>query len=168
MTVFLRLFSVTALILAAGCSFHKTIVIRKSIVPPDNLVLVGSPDMEEGDERRITSGLKYYESPRYLVTAGSGAAVSLILEAGARETTEGNLFEAEVLFLELRGKETSGSVENNLGVVYEKSGKYAEAFSMYMSALRLDPENDLYRKNLYYFITSGGLLQKKGTEKKRN
>jgi tetratricopeptide (TPR) repeat protein len=46
---------------------------------------------------------------------------------------------------------------NDLGVLYYQSGRVAEAVTHYEAAVRLDPENDVFQKNLadFYFVVQG-------------
>lgn len=163
-----RLCSLLSVLLTLGCSSYITLQTRKSINPPDGLVLSGNPDNDNYSTSYITAGLDHYDSVRYIFTKGSSDAATVILHAGASEAENGNLHSAEILFLELAGSEKNGSVENNLAVIYELYGDYDSAFSMYIRAINLDPENTLYRKNLYYFMVSGALFRNRPSEKNGN
>ena len=46
---------------------------------------------------------------------------------------------------------------NDLGVLYYQSGRVAEAVIQYEEAVRLEPENDVFQKNLadFYFVVQG-------------
>ena len=154
---FILLCSLPVLLLSSGCALYETVTIRTRTGPHGQLVIYENPEDENFRLDRITAGLKHCDSPRYLVKRGSSRASSIILSAGVEEALKGNFYSAEILFMELIGREKNGAAENNLAVASEQSGKCSLALEMYTRAIYLDPENTLYRKNLYYFICSGAL-----------
>ena len=111
--------------------------------------------------------MTHYETQRFFCAEGSTRIYTEILEAGSSEALNGNLFGAEIIFLELKDSEKNGAVENNLAIIYELSGKNSRAFEMYNSALLLSPGNSLFRKNYYCFISDKGLQSEAKIEKKR-
>ena len=141
----------------SGCASYEILTIRTKTNPPSQLTIVGNPDDEENNKKNIILELKYCESPRYLSIKGSSSATSKILAMGSSEAINGNIPEAEILFLELKGKEKNGSVENNLAIICELNSKYGNAFSWYTAAILIDPENTFYKKNFFFFLLNSNI-----------
>lgn len=163
MKTFRPLFSIILSLILGGCASGISIPVRNEIRLKCNPVLVVRP----GENENSYSGLTRYETERFFCTQGSTRVHAKILEEGSSEALHGNLFSAEIIFMELKDKENNGAVENNLAIIYELNGKNSEAFSLYSSAMLLNPGNRLFRKNFYCFITDRELQSKTKIEKKR-
>ncbi len=57
----------------------------------------------------------------------------------------------------VRAHPEHAGARNDLGVLYYQSGRTAEAVMHYEEAIRLEPENDIYQRNLadFYFVVQG-------------
>lgn len=160
---FLLSCSIILLLLQAGCSSIHSVTVANDVKPGCPLLLTVRP----GENENTYSGLTRYETQRFFCTEGSTHIHSEILETAAAEAVKGNLFGAGIIFMELKDKEKNGSVENNLAIIYELNGNNSEAFTMYSTALLLNPDNTLFRKNLYCFILDKGIRLQPKIEKKR-
>ncbi|HPS58170.1 MAG TPA: hypothetical protein PK514_08690 [Spirochaetota bacterium] len=162
MKKFLLPYSIIISILLNGCASKGSIIVKNDIKLRCNPVLTVRP----GEDENAYSGLTRYETQRFFCTEGSTRIHTAILEAGSTEAINGNLFEAETIFMELKETEKNGAVENNLAIIYELKGKNSAAFTMYSSALLLSPDNMLFKKNLYCFISDSGLQSDAKIKKK--
>ena len=91
-------------------------------------------------------------STKYLVKVRGSKPESKIMNIAVDETLKGNYAEAEILFNELTDIVNDGSVENNLGVLFETEKKHKKAMIMYINALIKSPENIIFRSNFLSFI----------------
>jgi len=91
-------------------------------------------------------------STKYLVKVRGSKPESKIMNIAVDEALKGNYAEAEILFNELTDIVNDGSVENNLGVLFETEKKHKKAMIMYINALIKSPENIIFRSNFLSFI----------------
>jgi Flp pilus assembly protein TadD len=101
-------------------------------------------------------------SKRCFVHSKSFGPEAIIMSAGIEEALKGNYFEAETLFNVIKENINDGSIENNLGIIFEFTKREGEALCMYISALMKSPENTEIKNNL-----SGYINDKKFVEQKR-
>lgn len=163
MKKFLLPCSIIIPVIFAGCASPVSVTVKNDIKLRSTPVLIVRP----GENENSYTGLTHYETQRFFCTEGSTEIYSQILERGSSEAGRGNLFGAEIIFMELKEKEKNGAVENNLAIIYELNGKSSEAFTMYSSALLLDPDNMLFKKNFYSFTSGSGILSGAKNKKKR-
>lgn len=86
--------------------------------------------------------------------AAASEEYSQIREFAARGETENAVRACEKF---VRAFPDQAGARNDLGVLYYKSGRTAEAVVQYEEAVRLEPQNDVYQKNLadFYFVVQG-------------
>lgn len=99
------------------------------------------------------------ESKKYLARGKNFSPESEIMNAGISEALNGNYFEAEILFNEIRDCVSDGSVENNLAVIFEVTRRKKEAMIMYSQALFKSPDNPGFKSNLISFINNNYSLE---------
>ena len=155
--------SLILLLLAAGCAQTASITVKNEV----NLRCAPVLTVRPGEDEKSCTGLTRYDTQRFFCTAGSNRINTAILEKGSSEALSGNLPGAETIFTELKDREKNGGVENNLAIIYELNGNNTRAFEMYTYALQMDPDNILFRKNLYFFLSDRGIRNESKTEKKR-
>lgn len=148
------LFRLFLVLLVIQCNSYRVIPVKVRTYFPSQLKVTGTPDTIKENENFVPHEIRYCESPRYLSTRGSSRSFSVILSRGADEVAAGNTIEAEILFMELAGREKNGSVENNLAVICELNSDYNRAFELYIAAMMADPGNTYYEKNFYYFLSA--------------
>lgn len=94
---------------------------------------------------------------KYLARISSGEPSARIINRGVSLALKGQCKEAAILFEEvLRENADSGAALNNLGVLYELSGKREKAFELYSRACLLEPENEHFQHNLLYMVRHEG------------
>ena len=75
-----------------------------------------------------------------------------IIAKGISEAIDGNYSGAEFLIRQCEKSVADGSIQNNLAIIYEASGKYNEAFTMYTKALLISPDEKNFRNNFRLFL----------------
>ncbi len=93
-----------------------------------------------------------YKTARKFSFGKAGDEEKKIIGKGIIEAIDGNYTGAEFLILQCDKSVTDGSIQNNLGIIYEASGKYNEAFTMYTKAILISPEEKIFRSNFLLFL----------------
>jgi len=146
---------ISLLILLTGCGSYDKLVLDKKIRGEKNeecdiiFNYNKSGSTVKKDSERITHP---YKTERYFKGKKSPEPAGSIIARGILESEQGNYREAEFLFRETENLLSDGSPQNNLAVVYEASGRYNEAFSMYSRAIIISPEDKLFRSNFLLFL----------------
>jgi len=143
------------LILLTGCSTYDTLVLDKRIrtAKHEGYEIIfdynkSGSTVNQSSERTSHS----YKTERYFKKEKTPEPAGTIIERGILESVRGNYREAEFLFRETESLLSDGTPQNNLAVVYEASGRYEEAFSMYSIAIFIAPEEKIFRSNFILFL----------------
>ena len=143
------------LLLLTGCSTYDTLVLDKRIrlekSEGDNIIFdfnKNGSTANQGSERTSHP----YKTERYFKREKNPEPAGTLIERGILESARGNYREAEFLFRETESLLSDGTPQNNLAVVYEASGRYKEAFSMYSRAIFIAPEEKIFRSNFILFL----------------
>lgn len=138
-----------------SCSSYSELVIEYRVgIPKES----GFYYKDNNDEEKVTGSKNntgknlIAASTKYFVRGKGLNPESKIMNKAVEEALNGHYLEAEILFNELKGLLHDGSVENNLGVVFEAEKRNKEAMNMYINALIKSPENSRFRSNLLSFI----------------
>lgn len=143
------------LILLSGCSSYDTLTIEKRIKPErqDGYEIVFDYGKSAGSAKKPADrSFHPYKTERHFKGGDTPGPAGDIIERGIMEAALGNYREAEYLFHESEKLVSDGSPQNNLAVVYEVSGRYEEAFSMYSKALLIFPDEKIFRSNFILFL----------------
>jgi len=137
-----------------SCSSTSELVINNKVTAPAELkyILI---DTEHSKNPALKNDGKNYilvYSKRYFVHPKNFGPASAIMGVGIEEALKGNYLEAETLFNEIKESINDGSVENNLGIVYEVTKREREAVTMYVTALMKSPDNTEIKNNLLAYI----------------
>lgn len=97
---------------------------------------------------------------KYLARISSGEPAARINNRGVALALQGQLKEAAILFEEVLGENKNACAAlNNLGVLYEMSGKRDKAFELYSRACLLEPDNEYFRHNFLYMVRTEKTLE---------
>lgn len=138
-----------------SCYSYKTVrvAVRVSAVEEEIPGRIARKTSDQGLRRRDAARSHTVYIRRYCATGVSAGPLEAINSRGVQSITAGRLGEAEILFNELvRENARNAAALNNLGVVYEITGRSAEAFEMYSRACLIEPDNDHFRHN-FLFLT---------------
>ena len=137
-----------------SCSSYSELVIEYRLtVPKDSgYYFTDSDDKKENSYKKNIRNNLNIASTKYLVRGKGLKPESKIMNMAVDEALKGNYIEAEILLNELKYILNDGSVENNLGVIFETEKKNREAIKMYTNALIKSPENSIFRSNFLSFI----------------
>lgn len=103
-------------------------------------------------EKQVKRNFIQYKTSRKFKGGNLSGPEGAIIQKGISEAVHGNYTGAEFLFHQCESMVTDGSIQNNLAVVYEASGKYDEAFTLYTKALLISPEEKTFRSNFLLFL----------------
>lgn len=141
--------------LVCSCYSYKTVrvAVRVSAVEEKISGRTSGKAVDDGLRRRGVTRSHTVHIRRYCATGVTAGPLEAINSRGVRSLTAGRLNEAEILFNELvRENARNAAALNNLGVVYEITGRSEEAFDMYSRACLIEPDNDYFRHN-FLFLT---------------
>ena len=141
--------------LVCSCYSYKTVrvAVRVSAVEEEIPGRIARKTSDQGLRRRDAARSHTVYIRRYCATGVSAGPLEAINSRGVQSITAGRLGEAEILFNELvRENARNAAALNNLGIVYEITGRSAEAFEMYSRACLIEPDNDHFRHN-FLFLT---------------
>jgi len=151
----LKINIILVFIFLSGCSSNDTLIIKRRIKTGTNSghELTGRSEKPAGilNTSSDRSFIIYKTERRFKGNAISGPAGE-ITRQGIIEAEKGCYTEAEFLFNETASIYTDGTAQNNIAVIYEASGKYDKAFSMYARALILSPDEKIFRSNFLLFL----------------
>jgi hypothetical protein len=101
---------------------------------------------------------QFHVAARKVLARKSGhSPVAVINNRGVDLALDGRYGQAEILFREVLAEDAlDPAAHNNLAVMYEMTGNREGAFRMYMVACRLEPDNEIFRKNFHDFAGYGG------------
>ena len=143
------------LILLSGCSSAETLTIERriKIEKQDGYNIIFDYGKNEGSAKKNADRTFHLYKTERLFSSGNIKGPGCdIIKKGIHEAVHGNYLEAEFLFRETENLLSDGSPQNNVAVVYEASGRYDEAFSMYTKALFISPEEKIFRSNFLLFL----------------
>jgi len=143
------------LVLFSGCSSYDSLVLDKRlrIEKNEEYDFIFNYDKSGSTVKKNADRTSHpYKTERYFKGKNSPGPAGTIITGGILESGRGNYKEAEFLFRETESLLSDGSPQNNLAVVYEASGRYNEAFSMYSRALLIAPEDKIFRSNFLLFL----------------
>ena len=143
-------------LILTSCSSYEELVIDGKISLPagssgyrfSDTAAENRSGLKSGDRRGL-----HVSSKKYLAKGTGFTPESKIINVGVDETMRGNYIEAEILFKQVQGDISDGSVENNLAVIYELTKREKDALEMYLNALVKSPDNSEFRSNLLSFIS---------------
>jgi tetratricopeptide (TPR) repeat protein len=151
----LKIKFILLLILFSGCSSYDSLVLDKRIRIEKNegYEFIFDYDKSGSTVKKNADRTSHpYKTERYFKGKNSPGPAGTIITGGILESVRGNYREAEFLFHETESLLSDGSPQNNLAVVYEASGRYHEAFSMYSRAILIAPEDKFFRSNFLLFL----------------
>lgn len=143
------------LILLAGCSSYDTLTIEKRIKidRQDGYEIIFDYGKSGSEVKKPADRTFHlYKTERKFSGKSIPGPAGNIITRGIAEAIQENYREAEFLFLESEKLVSDGSAQNNLAIVYEASGRYDEAFSMYSKALLISPDEKVFRSNFHLFL----------------
>lgn len=122
-------------------------------------VFPGTNGLKQADKKNLNISIK-----KFLARSLSFKPESQIMNYAVDEVLNGNYVEAEILFEQVKDNITDGSVENNLGVIFELTKRKKKAHIMYINAVIKSPQNLKFRSNLLSFIDQYKFTQENKTE----
>jgi tetratricopeptide (TPR) repeat protein len=143
------------LILITGCSSYDMLLLNRriKIEKHEGYDIIFDYEKTGGPAKKNTDRTSHpFKTERYFKGKNYPGVPGTITGRGIIEATRGNYREAEFLFHETESLLSDGSSQNNLAVVYEASGRYSEAFSMYSKAILIAPEEKVFRSNFILFL----------------
>ncbi|HOP29095.1 MAG TPA: hypothetical protein PKZ64_05965 [Spirochaetota bacterium] len=151
----LKIKIISLLIFITGCSSYEILVLDNRIrIEKNQEYDIIFDYYSKGNTVKKTSDRTShpYKTERYFKKGKTPEPAGAILKRGIKESANGNYREAEFLFRETESLLSDGSPQNNLAVIFEASGRYDEAFSMYSKAIFIDPGEKIFRSNLILFL----------------
>jgi tetratricopeptide (TPR) repeat protein len=160
-------FLLLVLIVTSSCDRYPQAILTKKIFPN-----AANHDEKTVNKNKFNEILKRYKLPavdnksyfagstkvnrinytRYFADAFSFSPLIEINNKGVEYALKGMYTEAEILFNEaIKENEKFSFAYNNLAVIYELNNNKDRAFSMYLKACFLEPDNKYYRWNFLYF-----------------
>ncbi|MCU0822320.1 MAG: tetratricopeptide repeat protein [Spirochaetes bacterium] len=95
---------------------------------------------------------KQFYSIRYFAEMNSSGPLAKMNNKGVDYALDGKFIEAKYIFEEtLKEDGKFAPACNNLGIIFELFNRREDAFSMYSKACIIDPDNEHYRNNFFYF-----------------
>ncbi len=143
------------LILLPGCGSYDTLTMERRIrVSSGNGYEIQFNYREEQSprEKQVKRSFIQYKTTRKFKGGNLSGPEGVIIQKGISEAVHGNYTGAEFLFNQCGSMVTDGSIQNNLAVIYEASGRYDEAFTLYTKALLISPEEKTFRSNFLLFL----------------
>ncbi len=152
------------LLVQASCSSYKELAIDDRVALPaesSSYIFTDSsgqakPVSKSGKEKSLL-----ISSKKYLASGNGFSPEADIMNIAVAESLKGNYSEAEILLKEIQENVSDGSVENNLGVIYELTKRKKDAMKMYTKAVIISPDNSKFRSNLVSYINHNKFVQRK-------
>lgn len=155
--------------LITGCNTQNSLVIERRIMIERNSFYDIQMNYRAAENRGLNSDRSshLYKTARLFAGNNLPGAPGAIIQKGIQEAVLENFTEAEFLFRELESTLKDGTVQNNIAVLYEASGRYDEAFSMYTTALLVSPDEKIFRTNFSLFLAQNYYGMKEPAKKTR-
>ena len=157
---FLRHYKAVLLIIIffISCKSDSDIIINNKVSAPAELKFRFIEAKNSSLKSKSYIGVS---SKRCFVHSKSFGPEAIIMSFGIEEALKGNYFEAETLFNEIKENINDGSIENNLGIIFEFTKREGEALCMYISAFMKSPENTEIKNNLSAYINDKKFIDQK-------
>ena len=151
---FLRHYKIVLIIFFLfSCASNAELVINNRItIPADLQYRLIDAEYKKHKKNSVFKNYIVVSSKRIFVHPEITGPESAIMRAGIEEALKGKYLEAETLFNEIKENINDGSVENNLGIIYEITKRENEALAMYITALMKSPGNTEIKNNLLAYI----------------
>lgn len=143
------------LVFLAGCATQDTLEIERRIrIEKQNEYGIRFDYEKKGSSAGARTDRTFYQykTARKFSFGMINNEEKKIIAKGISEAIDGNYSGAEFLIRQCEKSVVDGSIQNNLAIIYEASGKYNEAFTMYTKALLISPDEKNFRNNFRLFL----------------
>ncbi len=141
-----------AFFILASCASYEKVSIDRRVNIPDGMRLYERNKKEAAGKRPEGRKSVIVTSEKFIIRNRFSEPAYVIMNEGVAEALRGNYIEAEILFNQVIGSITDGTVENNLAVIYEITRRKKDALNFYTKAAVKSPDNPQIRSNLLSFI----------------